>query len=92
VHGRRVSYGQRGQDVGDGVENLKTFVNRNLEDGGCRIDRAVDGADAFAVPAPQSYKKVLNYDYDGHFQCESGYFRNRAGRSDIAARAALNPL
>ena len=48
------------RDVGDlrrrdhvrhGVERFETLVDGDFEDGGRRIEAAVDGGDAFAVPA-----------------------------------------
>ena len=37
-----------GDHVGDSIEDLETLVNGDLQDSGRRIERAVDGANAFA--------------------------------------------
>ena len=42
------------QEARDDVEGLEALVHRNLDDGGPRIDRAVHGAHALAVPAATS--------------------------------------
>ncbi len=56
---RGVRNGHCREDVGDCVESVKAFVNGNFEYSGCRIDRAVHRADAFAVPAPAVQKRSL---------------------------------
>src|SRR5437868_13032724 len=46
----RIEYLCCGEHMRDGVECVESPVNRNLQNGGGRIERRIDGADAAAVP------------------------------------------
>ena len=48
---RRINDPKGCQNVRDGVEDIKTLVHRDLDDGGRRIQAGVEDAGTFSVPA-----------------------------------------
>jgi hypothetical protein len=50
---------RRCEHEGHSVENLETFVDGDLQDGGRGVERTIDGADALAVPTPAGPERPL---------------------------------
>ena len=48
-----------GEHMRYGVQGAKSLVNRDLQDGGSRVQRAVDGAHAFPVPAAAKAERAF---------------------------------
>jgi len=52
MNGRRIHDRRRCQNMRNGVQNPKGLVNRDLENGGCGINRTIDGSNTPRIPSP----------------------------------------